>query len=374
MVREVGIARSLLGALLPARPTPAGRPYGVWQIELTTACPLCCRMCPRSAQQGWRSESMPPARLRRLATEFKRVEAVVLSGWGEPLGYLHLEEAVRLVAAAGARPGFVTSGRGLTVERAVALVDAGLDFLGFSLAGTTAAVHERIRSGSSFEELKNAVRMVLEAKARRGSARPGLHLVYLMLHDNLEDLAALPALALELGVPEVVLTHEILVADRWQESQRVFSCDDARGEVEELEKILRATVTSANTLQVRLTRPPLLPTRPAVCGENPLANLYVTVEGRVSPCVYLQPPVAAGAVKYFCGERQQFAALDFGSTDEARLENIWSAAPYRQFREIFRRRLAQASRPPILGGSRPGRGSRTPPPAPCRTCHKILGF
>ncbi|HWR97612.1 MAG TPA: radical SAM/SPASM domain-containing protein [Candidatus Methanoperedens sp.] len=360
--------------MLPAGRAPGGRPFGVLQVELTTSCPLCCRMCPRSGQQGWRTGIMPIDRLRRLAAEFHLAEAVVLSGWGEPLAYPHLEEAVRLVAEAGARPGFVTSGQGLFAERAGSLVGAGLDFMGFSLAGTTAAVHERIRVGSTFEEVKEAVRTIVAAKIRLGSTRPRLHLVYLMLRENLEDLPALPALAQELGVPEVMLTHLILMTSLWQGSQSVFSCGGAREEVEEREEILRAVEVSAKKLQVRLTRPPLLPTGPAVCGENPLANLYVSVEGRVSPCVYLQPPVASGADMIFCGQRQALAPLDFGNVDEELLKAIWAAGPYREFRESFRRRLAQASPPPIFGGRRSGRGAHSPPPMPCRTCHKILGF
>lgn len=366
--------RNPLAALLPAGLAFRGRPCGVVQIELITSCPLRCRMCPRSADQGWRTGSMPIDRLRRLAPQFQRAEAVVLSAWGEPLAYAHLEEAVRLVAQAGARPGFVTSGRGLSSERAAALVGAGLDFLGISLAGATAAIHESIRVGSAFEEVKQAVHAIVAARARHGGGRPRLHLVYLMLRDNLEDLPALPALARELGVPDVVLTHEILVTSPWQESQRVFSCDEAIRDVDASEHILRAVEVSAKKLEIRLSRPPLRPTWPAVCSENPLANLFVSVEGRVSPCVYLQPPLALEAEKIFCGRRQPLTLQDFGSADIQTLESIWATEPYRMFRETFQRRIAQTARPPVFGGRRPGHGVDTPPPAPCRGCHKILGF
>ncbi len=317
---------------------------------------------------------MPIDRLRRLAPQFQQAAAVVLSGWGEPLSYAHLEEAVRLVAQAGARPGFVTSGPGLTIERAAALVEAGLDFLGFSLAGATAAVHESIRTGSSFDELKEAIRGVSEARAQRGNDRPGIHLVFLLLRDNLESLPALPALARELGVPEVVLTHEVLVANHWQESQRVFSCVKAHRELQGADTLLQTVEDAAKKLQVRLQRPPLLPTWPAICAENPLANLYVSVEGRVSPCVYLQPPVDTGAEKLFCGKRQPLATLEVGSVDEQTLESIWATGAYREFRESFRKRIQRVSRFPAFGGWRPGQDVRSLPPPPCRSCHKILGF
>lgn len=321
---------------------------------------------------------MPIDRLRRLAALFGRAEAVVLSAWGEPLAYAHLEEAVRLVAQTGARPGFVTSGRGLSADRAAALIDAGLDFLGFSLAGTTAAVHESIRVGSAFEEVKQAVRTMVAARARHGGWRPQLHLVYLMLRDNLGDLPALPALAQELGVPDVVLTHLTHVTGPWQEAQRVFSCERASGDVEETGRIVRAAGDAAAERHVRLAVPPLLPTWPAVCAENPLANLHVSAAGEVSPCVYLNPPLPDPYERSFCGQARTGERLVLGNLLTNPVEQIWDAAPYREFRAFFARRrrrdvLRRMFRIPAL---RPGTAPpRLPPlPSPCRTCHKALGF
>ncbi|MHB8893553.1 MAG: radical SAM/SPASM domain-containing protein [Candidatus Geothermincolia bacterium] len=370
--------RNPFDALLPPGRTSPCRPLGVVQVELTTSCPLQCRMCPRSAHQGWRNGTMPIGHLRRLTATFQRAEAVVLSAWGEPLAYPHLEEAVRLVAQTGARPGFVTSGRGLTAERAAALTEAGLDFLGFSLAGATAAVHESIRVGSALEEVKQAVHTITAARARHGGERPQLHLVYLILRDNLEDLPALPALAQELGIPEVVLTHLIHVTGPWQESQRVFSCDSACGDVQEARKIVRAAADAATTRRVRLAVPPLLPTWPAVCAENPLANLHISAAGDVAPCVYLNPPLPDPYERSFCGHTQAGERLVFGNVFADPVERIWDAAPYREFRACFARRrrrdaLGRLFRVPTLW---PGTATpRFPPlPVPCRTCHKALGF
>ena len=335
-------------------------------------------MCPRSAHQGWRTGALPIDRLHRLAALFQRAKTVVLSAWGEPLAYAHLEEAVRLVAQAGARPGFVTSGWGLSAERAAALIDAGLDFLGFSLAGTTAAVHESIRVGSSLAALEQAVRTVVAARDRRGGSRPRLHLVYLMLRDNLEDLPALPALALELGVPQVVLTHLIHVTGPWQESQRVFTCDGADGDAKETRRIVRAVEDAAAALQIRLAVPPLLPSWPAVCAENPLANLHVSAEGQVSPCVYLNPPLPDPYERSFCGQAQAGERLVLGNLQTDSVERIWEGEPYREFRALFarRRRRDVLGRLFLPATRRPGNAPpHLPPlPVPCRTCHKSLGF
>jgi len=51
--------------------------------------------------------------------------------------YKDLSEAVRIVKGEGAKAGFVTSGFGLDTGYITELIAAGIDFIGFSLAGVT---------------------------------------------------------------------------------------------------------------------------------------------------------------------------------------------------------------------------------------------
>ena len=119
--------------------------------------------------------------------------------------------------------------------------------------------------------------------------------------------------------------------------------------------------------------------RPApVCEEDPLANLFVTADGEVTPCVYLCPPVAGDFPRRFCGREHPVKRLSFGNLFERPLEAIWNAPPYAEFRARFARRArrhrlltalaALAGRP-----ARSSEGDLPPPPDPCRTCHRILG-
>jgi MoaA/NifB/PqqE/SkfB family radical SAM enzyme len=120
-----------------------------------------------------------------------------------------------------------------------------------------------------------------------------------------------------------------------------------------------------------------------VCAENPLDNVYVSVNGEVSPCVYLYPPAASPFLRIFCGQRHMLDKVSFGNVFEHSFEHIWSNPDYQEFREFFRRRrqafvdqYGLGSRI-VLGERRPGRNRGDavlpPPPVPCRTCHKMLG-
>jgi MoaA/NifB/PqqE/SkfB family radical SAM enzyme len=319
---------------------------------------------------------MPLRDFTRLAAWFSRVGTVVLQGWGEPLLHKDLFEIIRTAKAVRRPPaaGFVTSGKGLDEACCRELVRSGLDFIGISFAGATAAVHERIRVNSRFDELVAGVKALEAVKRDLRSERPKTHLVYLMLKENMRDLALLPALARETGVQQIVLINLIHAATAWQEEQRVFRCEG----MPEFEELLSGTVTRAREIGVEIRRPMLTACEAAVCEEDPLRNLYVSVHGEVSPCVFLHPPTQGTFPRIFCGKRSDLTPVSFGNLFRQPIEEIWNSDAYREFRGPLEKRRSIAEGPwfALAGGDHsPGRDQRVPEaPEPCRTCHKLLGL
>ncbi|HSN93092.1 MAG TPA: radical SAM/SPASM domain-containing protein, partial [Anaeromyxobacteraceae bacterium] len=369
----------LLERLLPGR---RRKPFAAWQIELTTRCQLECSMCIRHGRD-WRNGDMRLDDFAKLAPYLRQVETVVLQGWGEPLLHRNLVDAVRLAKGGGGSGppgtppsvGFVTSGKGMDRAYAAELVDAGLDFLGFSLAGATAETHGAIRVHSDFGEVVDAAEHVRALRRERGLERPRTHVAFLMMKQNIHEVPDLPELARRMGVEAVVLTSLVDVVDEWQDGQRVFGCDGA----EEHEEVLREAERRARERKVALTRPALSPTLTPVCAEDPLRNLFVGFQGDVSPCVYLGPPVASDTFpRRFCGREVEARRICFGNLFREPLEAIWARPEYVAFRERFARRARRHRLLSAVGAaSRPGGGvSRAElpePPEPCRTCHKMLG-
>jgi MoaA/NifB/PqqE/SkfB family radical SAM enzyme len=355
------------------RDTPA-KPFGTWQIELTTRCPLSCPMCVRAGSAGWRPQDMPLEDFAKLLPHMSRVESVVLEGWGESLLHPDLVEIVRQVKRAGPKVGFVTSGFGLTEARAEELVDAGVDFIGFSLAGATPETHGRLRPPSRLADVLTAARWLSQSKARVGVDRPRLHFVTLMLKDNLAELPLLPPLAAEAGVPELVLIHLIQVSGEAQEAQRAFACGPGE---DDHEALLQQTERIARRYGVRLRRPAQRASEVAVCSENPLKNLYISVGGEVSPCVFLYPPVPSPFPRRFCGQEQRLERVSFGNLFRDPFDTFWGNPDYQAFRERFRerKRWYDAACGSLVGGAfRPqDRMPLPPPPKACLTCHKRFG-
>jgi MoaA/NifB/PqqE/SkfB family radical SAM enzyme len=333
-------------------------------------------MCIRDSATKWHTGDMNIADFKKLAPHFKNVEAIILEGWGEPLIYPELIRAVKIVKEYGSRAGFVTSGWGLNRDSIRDLIHAGLDFIGFSLAGATYETHNRIRINSDLQTVLNTLKDFHQIKKEEKLERPRLHIVYLMLRDNLIEIPLLPDIAHDLGIEEVVLINLIQVTNEWQENQRVFTCD-----VDGRETILKDTEMKARALNLKLRISHLSPGTIAVCEEDPLRNLYISVDGEVAPCVYLYPPVPSPVKRIFCGRECSVEKVTFGNIFKDSFESIWNNPIYVAFRNAFsarNKRFGELRSSLLWGGAEDFRRFKEnplpEPPEPCKTCHKILGL
>jgi MoaA/NifB/PqqE/SkfB family radical SAM enzyme len=351
------------------------KPFSAWQIELTTRCPLRCKMCCREGHHGMARKDMTLEDFQKILPYLRNVDSVVLEGWGESLLHPRLIEIIRLVRNEGAQVGFVTSGVTLTDDYVSELVQAGTDFIGFSLSGATPETHDSIRVHSHLPKLLDHIRRFQEMKALLHTLLPRLHIVYLLLKSNIGELSTLIHQAKDVGIGDIFLIHMALISNAWQEEQRIF----AREETEEYEKMLANAEKMARSLKINLRRPSLAPRDAAVCWENPLQNLYISVNGNVSPCVYLRPPVSPPFLRIFHGAEFRQEKVGFGNIFQKPFPEIWGNPQYEEFRTCFIRRrekIGEINR--VLWD--PGRRkdlesySLPPPPIPCQTCYKIEGF
>jgi len=352
------------------------RPFSAWQIELTTRCPLRCKMCIRTESADWQYQDMAFEDFKKLLPYLKEVETVVLEGWGESLLHKDLSQCIRLVKKQGAQVGFVTSGMGLKENRVAELIEAGLDFVGFSISGTTPETHDAIRVNSHLLDIFRVIQLFHEEKKHQGLLRPKMHLVFLMVKDNIFEVPSVPLFAQEAGIEEVVLTNICHCINVWQEKNRVFVWESGENEYE---KIVKQAEANARALKIRLKRPSLSAIDIPVCEENPLGNLYISAEGEVSPCVYLYPPLPSPFKRIFCGKEHCIEKVSFGNIFRDPFSAIWNRANYEQFRNRFIEReksykdlyfsLWDSNRSRNLEAAR-----LADPPEPCKTCHKILGF
>jgi MoaA/NifB/PqqE/SkfB family radical SAM enzyme len=349
------------------------RAFHAWQVELTTRCSLQCTMCIRSGRKDWLSADMSIIDFRTLIPYFRDVDNVVLEGWGESLLHPDILECIRLVKSAGAQAGFVTSGQGLDEIYIRELLDLATDFIGFSFAGATAVTHNRIRDGSDLKELVERIKLLCRIKKESGLYAPQVHLVYLMLKDNIEELPAFVALARQLGVDNIVLLNQIAVINAWQDRQRVYEVTESI----RYEAILKEASILAEKLGVHIRRPSLFSSQVAVCDENPLRNLYISVAGDISPCVFMNPPL-----RDLCPPTDKcltsLSRVTFGNIFRQPLADIWNSEMYCHFRSKFEGRKHAFDEIQVCSC---GTGMNSPStadllteaPESCRKCYRIMG-
>jgi radical SAM protein with 4Fe4S-binding SPASM domain len=351
-------------------PTAAAPPRRL-QVEVTGACNLQCRMClvryrPKLDRQD---AAFPLDRYLALLDALPELEQVTLQGLGEPLLHPDLVAMVRAAKERGIRVGFNTNGTVLTVAKAEALVDAGLDWLHVSVDGATPRTFEHIRDGARFHQVVRNLRRLVAVRERSGRRTPTIQLNTVVMRTNLDELDDLVRLAVDVGVDRMwfqALSHDFsdtaaepcgcagadgggeadgaagdapdpatqtayVEIRRYTESEAIWA---DHGQVPEALERARRLATELG-LELRLPddgAPPedggVVPgAEPALPCDWPWSGVYVTHAGKVQPCCMVM------------GEDR--AVL--GDLSASSFDQVWNGRDYRDFRAAL-----LSDRPPAV--------------------------
>jgi MoaA/NifB/PqqE/SkfB family radical SAM enzyme len=356
------------------------------QVEVSSLCHGGCLYCPASLCSREREGTlMSVETFRCLEPWFPSTDLVFLQGWGEPLLHPELWEMARRVRATGARVGLTTGGALLDQGNRTALLDSGVDIMGVSLAGASPQLHDHFRPGNPLDTVDANLRALRNETKASGGRRPDLHLAYLLLAGNLQDLPRTVDLAEAWGASQIVASHLGPVLSRSLEEQALL----ARPEVwPRVHAVLDETRERAGARGIGFHAycPGAGEEPEPACTENVLGSCFVSVRGDVSPCVVTSlgvggearakpgpgpeedagsgpgPEVATAGqpTHWSMGEEFPLRALVFGNVRDRSLKEILHSATAQRFRAIFRERLT--------GDARTVEGL----PDPCRHCYKLF--
>jgi radical SAM protein with 4Fe4S-binding SPASM domain len=102
---------------------------------------------------------------------------------------------------------FSTNAMKLTPALSGALLEAGLDELNVSLDAGNKMTFERIRRGAKWDTVIGNLKSLRDQKAALKLSRPRLHLSFVMMRSNVQELPQFVELAAELGVEVVYFSH-----------------------------------------------------------------------------------------------------------------------------------------------------------------------
>lgn len=303
------------------------------QVEVTSKCNAACAYCPRTVyRENWHDRSMSMETFKRLLPVLNKTSLAYLQGWGEPLLHPDFPAMVRLAKEAGCVVGATSNGMLLNEERIVQIMDAGLDILAISLAGTTPEHNDPARAGTSLVKVLEKLDLLRRIKKERARSTPAVHIAYMLLRSGMNDLEGLPRLMAAHGVeqavvsvldfePGVELSAEVLAPQTEQQGR----------ELEERFSRLRADATKHGVAIHTPSFGPKGKDEPA-CAENIQRALFVSADGSVSPCVYVNVPVDHAEYARQ-GRAAPYSRITFGNVNEQLLPALWRAEPYVRFRE-----------------------------------------
>lgn len=143
------------------------------QIEITNICNLNCKMCFRGFLNV-EEQHMDFEIFKKAVDHSRGAEEIILTGWGEPLSYPQIAEAIKYCHDSGFQTRLTTNGILLTNELAERLINAGLDVIAFSLESLTDSdsfghiVRNQIENIKGLAKKENHPRIVIQTTMRRG--------------------------------------------------------------------------------------------------------------------------------------------------------------------------------------------------------------
>lgn len=350
------------------------RKFRLFQIEPTTRCNLHCVMCPWKDLHG-SGQDMDLDLYESLSRDFVHAEEIDLTGSGEPLMNDALDQMVRIAKDAGCRVGFSTNGVLLTPERLDRLLEAGLDWVAFSVDASTDETYRKIRVGASLNRVLENLENIRRVKSGRTDKRPYLMVFFVMMKQNYLELPGMVKLASDLGVDFLVAKNQDVIVSSKNDSNRIFGLPQADDLKIDVTRVIEESKQQAAELKLSFRVYELTGVESAVCEQNPLKTLFVSADGDVSPCISL----TYMNYRYFEGKKIDTPVCRFGNINKTCLMDIFESKDYANFRNLFEDRLRvgviKSIRSFLLGQSGfPGSTKFPAPPVGCGACYYLYGI
>ena len=251
-----------------------------------------------------------------------------------------LEDMVALAKESGCLVGFSTNGTLLGEEEANALIEAGLDWIAFSIEGATEETYERIRVGASFPKVMENIRGVQELKKKKGLEKPKTMLIFVMLKENFHELPAAVEMSHSLGMGQMVAKNLDVLLKKGDEGKKIFKNQRDQEEDPYVLQTVEEAKRKAGDLKLPLRIYELYPFERPICEQDPLNTLFVAWDGSVSPCIghsYMED-------RWFGGKWRKVPVLRFGNLAEEPLGDIWQKPEYQNFRRKLKERVNRHAR------------------------------
>ena len=135
----------------------------------------------------------------------------------------------------------------------------------------------------------------------------------------------------------MVATNVDYTPGKIQDDMKIFSCGEADNGCK---KLIESALHTAKKVKLPFRIYPIEMEELIMCEMNPLKIVFLSYDGCVSPCVYLNLSKQGSIPRIFCGNQYEIERQCFGNIEQDRFMVIWERGDYKNFREFFTRRMA----------------------------------
>lgn len=366
-------------------------------LETTTRCNLNCAMCVKhTAGSGMTEGDFDFNLFDTIRPALSEIQTLILSGIGEPLLYPHLEQLIseaRKSMPADGIISFQTNGMLLSSERAVKLIDAGLDRICISLDSVNPETFSLMRNGADLNRIKDAFRFLNDASAA-AEKKITTGVEFVLTRENMNDLPDVIKFAAEHGASFVIVTHLIPysresvsnaaydrntdaavelyektskesaakgidITQYFKVKWKIYNSDEEKLIIDAVEKmtteardkniffhlqsimdrdreirsrveeIFNQSVKLAYTLGIELSLPAISPAAAKRCEFIESGSVFISWNGDVHPCHFLWHKFQC----YVSGWQKFVNPKSFGNLAEKDILTIWNSPEFIEFRE-----------------------------------------
>jgi len=286
-------------------------------LEITGRCPIECLMCARR-YRNWTYGDLSAEIFDRLAGIFPRVSVVVLGGFGEPLVAPNFDHYFDRLMALKASVALQTSGFRLTEQRAAHLVAGGLRHLHISIDSPEEETYNSIRPRITFSEVTARIRQIVRLKREADSPFPAVHVVFVAMRRNIEQLPAMVDLVADMGADNLTVQYMVAHSEDLRQESLFYHQDLAN-------QMLKAAAARARQVGLNTELPPHFGEGPRTTPQrctDPWKVAFVRWNGEVHPCCYAPSKVVMGSLA-----EQSFWAIWNGEAYRALRRRVNTGTP-----------------------------------------------
>lgn len=287
------------------------------QIEPTNLCNQRCEMCPRNTHLDAPLGSMSFENFKEIYRQIPTITDLQLNGLGEPLLNEEIFKMIDYAKKMGSTVVLTSNCELATKEKAMKIIESGLDILKISMDSTDEKIYTSIRHGNLNNAL-TGIKNIVEAKKIVGSKKTLIWFNSILMKDNYEKMLDIIKLGNELKI-DLVRFKPIEVFDIYRDKGLLVSPN-------ELFDKIKAVIEQSREYSVKHNLKTLLANR----------DTYYRPKNLVRPCyspwleVYIQ---WYGGVRLCCEFYSK--KYDIGNIFEEDFKNIWNNKEMQHIRKSF---------------------------------------